>query len=540
VEPHGRDTKAFLEAYNRDFQELGTANNLAYWKAANSGKAEDFDAYAATELALRTLHSDPRRYQEILGLLASPGHLDPVELRSLHVAELKFKGNQLPADLLKQMVDAAAGIEQTFNTFRPTLDGEKRTNNDLLEALSKETDSARRQAMWEALKQVGEPVAGRLVELAKLRNRAARLLGFKDFWEMMIVLQEHDPNQLVALFEELEKATDEPFGSMKERMDGELSRRFGVAPGDMMPWHYDSPFFQDAPPSEAVDLDVFYMSMKKEEIVALGARFYDDIGLPADDIVARSDYYEREGKDQHAFSMSVDRSGDVRTLLNVKPTAEWMDTMLHEAGHAVYEKYIDRSLPYNLREPAHIFTTEAVAMLFGALAKNPTWLVSYAAADPQAVTRLQTAILEQRRREQLIFARWTLVMFHFERALYADPDQDLNTLWYDLVERFQMLHRPPARNQPDWAAKPHFTIAPVYYHNYLLGELFAAQLRAELARMAGHTGSTATLNFKGHAEFGQFFQDKVFALGSRLPWPEFVQECTGSPLGIAAYAAEIR
>lgn len=538
--PQGHDARSFLAAYNQDFEKLDRANNEAYWKAANSGKTEDFNAFAATDLALKTLHSDPKRYQEIQTLLAAPDLLDPVERRALQVAELKFKGNQLPADLLKKMVDSAAAIEQTFNTFRPTVDGQEKSNNDILEALSKETDSTRRKALWEGLKQVGEQVGGRLVELARLRNQAAGILGFKNYWEMMIVLQEHDPDGLVALFDELAKATDEPFRKMKERLDGELSRRFSLAPDKMMLWHYDNPFFQQAPPSESVDLDIFYRNMKKEEIVALGAHFFSEIGLPADEVVALSDYYEREGKDQHAFCISVDRNGDVRTLLNVKPTAEWMDTMLHETGHAVYEKYIDRTLPYNLREPSHILTTEAVAMLFGALAKNPTWLVGYAGADRTEVERLEKAIIEQRRREQLIFARWTLVMFHFERALYADPEQDLNTLWYDLVEQYQMLTRPEGRNLPDWAAKPHFTIAPVYYHNYLLGELLAAQLRSVLARMAGHTGGTATLDFRGHEEFGKLFRDKVFSPGSRGPWQEFVRECTGSPLGITAYVAEVQ
>ncbi len=33
---------------------------------------------------------------------------------------------------------------------------------------------------------------------------------------------------------------------------------------------------------------------------------------------------------------------------------------------------------------------------------------------------------------------------------------------------------------PDWAAKIHMTGAPVYYHNYLLGELIASQLAAAI------------------------------------------------------------
>ena len=73
-------------------------------------------------------------------------------------------------------------------------------------------------------------------------------------------------------------------------------------------------------------------------------------------------------------------------------------------------------------------------------------------------------------------------MTNFERGLYADPDADLDTLWWDLVERYQLVHRPDGRHAPDWAAKIHLAAAPVYYQNYLYGELFASQLDATLAR----------------------------------------------------------
>ena len=530
----------FLAQYNDEYAARDTANNLAYWKAANSGKEADFDGYAATELALKTFHSDAEGYQTLQGLLARRGELSPLLQRSLDVALLAFKGNQLPKEVLKDLVDRATEIEKTFNTFRPTLNSEKMTNNDLLEGLSKETDSEKRKAMWQALKQVGDAVGPQLVELAGKRNEAAVILGFKNFWDMQIRLQEHDPDELTALLDKLAKATDEPFRKIKAELDAELSRRFGVAPDTMMPWHYDNPFFQQAPPSEKVKLDIFYEHLKREEIVALGGSFFKAIGLDADDLIAASDFYEREGKDQHAFCISIDRAGDVRMLLNVKPTAEWMDTMLHETGHAVYDKYIDRELPFNLRDAAHILTTEGIAMFAGALAKNPTWLVGYVGADPGRVQELTPALLEQRQREQLIFARWTMVMFNFEKALYENPDQDLNTLWYDLVERFQLLKRPVGRSAADWAAKPHFTIAPVYYHNYLLGELFAAQLRGALARHLDHKGSTSTIDFVGRSEVGKFLIEKVFKPGRSVPWPKFVEEATGDLLGINAYIAEVK
>jgi peptidyl-dipeptidase A len=217
-----------------------------------------------------------------------------------------------------------------------------------------------------------------------------------------------------------------------------------------------------------------------------------------------------------------------------------MDTVLHEMGHAIYCKYTDFNLPFNLRDSAHLFTTEAVAMLFGALAKTPLWIITNTGADEKKVKEAEAAILEQRRREQLLFARWSLVMLHFEKALYENPDQDLNTLWWDMVERIQVLKRPPGRNAPDWASKIHFTIAPVYYHNYQLGELFAAQLRGTLVKLAKHEGPAHTLKYTGNKDFGNYFKEKIFQPGMTLRWPEFVKQATGEPLTAKYFAEEVK
>ena len=535
------EARALLDAYNADLQRLEGAQNAAYWKAANSGAEADFEAYAAADLALRTYHSDAGRYAALKTLLASREALDPLTARGLELAELAHRGNQVTPELLADLVKRGSEIEQAFNTYRPTVDGASATNNDLLEGLAASTDSNRRRVLWGALKEVGGVVGERLVALARVRNQAARSIGFANYWDMQVRLQEHDPERLLALFDELAERTDGPFAAMKATMDAELGQRFGLRPAELMPWHYDNPFFQAPPPSAAVDLDVFYKDRAKEDIVALATRFYADIGLALDDIAARSDYYERPGKEQHAFCISMDRADDVRMLLNIKPTEEWMDTMLHEAGHAVYSKYLDRALPFNVRDSAHILTTEGVAMLFGALAKNPTWMVAYAGADTALVAEKTPALAEQRRREQLIFARWAMVMLAFERALYEDPDQDLDARWYQIVARYQLLTPPPDRaGKHDWAAKPHFTIAPVYYHNYLLGELFACQLRALLADLAGHQGPTSTLSFTHRDDFGRVLIDKVFRPGMREPWPAFVEHATGHPLSAEAFAREVQ
>jgi peptidyl-dipeptidase A len=210
----------------------------------------------------------------------------------------------------------------------------------------------------------------------------------------------------------------------------------------------------------------------------------------------------------------------VRVLANVRPDAYWMNTMLHEFGHAVYDRHINPKLPYFLRTVAHICTTEAIALMMGALAEEPGWLEK--GELDSDVERLAA----RRRADRLVFTRWALVMFHFEKEFYEDPDRDdLNKLWWDLVERLQLVNRPPERDEPDWAAKIHVAIAPVYYHNYVLGNLISAQLRNHL-----ETRVTGGEPFYSSEAAGRYLLEAVFGPGARNGWQDTVLGATGESL----------
>jgi peptidyl-dipeptidase A len=138
---------------------------------------------------------------------------------------------------------------------------------------------------------------------------------------------------------------------------------------------------------------------------------------------------------------------------------------------------------------------------------------------------------------QLVFARWCQVMVRFERELYRDPEQDLNAVWWDLVSRYQLVNPPEGRNAPDWAAKIHVVSAPVYYHNYMLGELLASQLEHVIQHRVLDSGSRrAPIN--GRGEVGAWLQREVFAPGKRYRWDDMVTRATGEPLNPDYFVAQ--
>lgn len=518
---------AWMDNYRREYQKMYSDVSYTWWDAMVGGSEEAFAKSAEAQLAMSNYHSDAEKFAELKKLRAAAVDASPLEKRSAYVAERAFEETQFPPELMKKIVDLSSEIEQTFQTHRAVYQGVERTNNELLEAIEKENDSEKRREMWEALKQVGDVVAPKVVELAKLRNEAARALGYANYWEMTVSFQEFKPNELIAVFDELDRLTGPLFAKTKANLDAELKERFGVE--KIMPWHYDNPFFQQAPASKKVDSNEFYADLTREQIVETSVKYYAKLGIDVSSILKNSDLYDKEGKTQHAFCNDMNLEGDVRILCNIKPTAEWMDTQMHELGHAVYDYNIDRALPANIRGAAHIFTTEGIAMTFGAKARDPQWLVENVGADPKRVAEVADALREQRLREQLIFCRWTLVMTYFEKALYENPDQDLNALWRATTAKYQLLNPLDGRDCADWAAKPHFVIAPVYYHCYMLGELYGAQLRESLEKEANGD----------EAKFGALLKEKVFAPGNSLPWEEFVERSTGSPLSSKAFVAEL-
>ncbi|HET6575814.1 MAG TPA: M2 family metallopeptidase [Fimbriiglobus sp.] len=530
--------KAFVAAHVAKFHPLDVAANKAWWDANTSGKDEDFQRKEQAQNAIDAALADKTAFAELKALKDAKAKIDDKVLaREIDVLYLMYLEKQVDPALLKKITAKANAVEQTFNVFRARVDGKELTDSQVREVLKKSTDSDLRRKIWEASKVVGKNVEADLKELVSLRNEAAKQLGFKNYHAMMLVINEQNGDELLKLFDDLDALTREPFRQAKAEIDGILAKRYGIKVEDLRPWHYHDPFFQESPAIFDADLDAPY---RKADILKLCRDFYAGIGLPIDDVIARSDLYEKKGKSPHAFCTDIDREGDVRVLGNIVPNEYWMGTMLHELGHSVYSsKNIPHSVPYVVRCESHILTTEGVAMQFERFAKSRAWLEKMAVTveDPKA---FDAAAKKVQRNQLLIFSRWCQVMLRFEKGMYEDPSQDLNKLWWDLVEKYQGLKRPEGRNAPDYGSKIHICSAPVYYHNYMMGQLFASQVHHAIAKELYNGADPDTVIYVGDKRVGDFMTKKVFEPGKTLSWRDLTKHATGEPLTPKAFARDFR
>jgi len=531
-----RQLEQFIEVHVAKVEPLTKEANLVYWGAATTGKTEDYDRFSALQLEISRLYSDPHDFAFIKDMKES-GRIKNARLaRQLDQLYYSYLRNQAEPELLEEIVSLDGKIQEEYSSFRGTMDGRKVTMSDIYNILTKEKDCSKRELAWKASKQVGNVIIYDLIKLVKLRNKAAQEVGFDNYHTLTIVTGQQNVKELDRIFDELCELTTEPFARLKNELDIILADSYGIAAGDLMPWHYHDPFFQRTPLVYDQDLDLYY---NDKDVKELAEEYYAGVGLPVDDILAKSDLYDREGKYPHAFSHDIDRRGDVRILCNLQNTERWMETILHELGHAIYSKYHNRNEPWLLREPAHSFTTEAIAMFFGRLSRNAAWMQEMLDLSDEQRMEIEEVSEKYLRFQQVLFARWALVMYNFEKQLYADPDQDLNNLWWQLVEKYQLIRRPPGPVDAGWASKLHFTSAPCYYHNYMMGELLASQLHHHIVgatpcgcpgQARGPAPTVRNVSYVGDKILGDYLRENVLGPGALYHWNDMIERATGEPL----------
>lgn len=495
--------------------------NKAYWILETTGAPDAADLKAELDTELKLLFSDPKSYKQLLAWEKEPH--DPLAKRQLNVLIRAFKQNQIPKELLEEISQKEAALAQSYANFRPTLDGKTLSENDIRDLLKKEDNPAKRKKVWEASKEIGNVLAPQILSLVALRNQAAKALGYSDYFQMQLDLQEVDSKWLLKTLDDLSKQSDKAYAAALAQIEERQKKRFKTQ--ELGPWAWTDPFCQEDP------LDTHELDQLTDgiDIPAASRQFYQKMGIDVEPILSKSDMYERPGKNQHAFCMNLDREADIRTLNNVQSSIKWLETVLHELGHGIYELGFDPKLPWLLREPPHMITTEAMALIMGRQAYRSQALVHLIGSQKEALRKKADESLKRR---QLIFSRWVLVMTAFESELYRDPKQDLNKLWWGCVEKYQKIAPPKGREgKNDWAAKYHIGLAPVYYFSYLLGEMFASAIQETLAK---ETGSCDLATPKA----GELFNKKLFHPGNRMPWDQLIEHVTGAPLTPEAWVKE--
>jgi peptidyl-dipeptidase A len=510
----------FLQDFTPEIKKRLTDLRQASWDMETTGSKKASNHLKKCSEKFNALLSDKETYKKLVSWQNEGSLSNPEHIRILKLLINKFRLNQVPNELLDQISDQEIELSQAYIQFRTHFEGNNVGENDLLEVLKTELDVQRRKKAWDASKEIGKVLAPMIQRLVKLRNQKAHRLGFNDFYQMELEMQEIDKNWLFKFLSDFDEASKETYAEVYKDIEEKLAARFHVNPNSLGAWAWADPFCQEDPLSVA-DLDDL---VKDIDVLKASKKFFSSLGFKdIDSIFERSDLFERESKNQHAFCTHIDGEGDIRILTNIRPTIRWLETVLHELGHAVYEQGYNPKISWILKTYPHLLTTEAIALIMGRCAYDPNFLEVI--CPKNQIEGGLKELTQSLRRRQLIFSRWVLVMVHFESSLYQNPEQDLNHLWWSLIQKYQKIC-PPSHHadKSDWACKYHIGLAPVYYHSYLLGEFFASMIKKHFSDESGSS------SFYQNKNVSSFLNKKLFFPGNTKIWSDLVEHVVGSPL----------
>ncbi len=394
--------------------------------------------------------------------------------------------------------DSLAALE---GTYRAEFEGEPRHASFLYATYRSDRSRVRREMAYRAWRAIGDESADGLQRLIRLRNQQAGREGYNNYLAVTFKVNAIDSREYLDLLRQLDSLSRERYRTILESVRRDLNL------SQVEIW--DIPFGYAEVNREIdryfpVDSQLAYI---KRSLMSMG---YDLDKLPI-----YLDLESRPEKSQFAYSFAVKPPHDIRIMANLSDGLYSTRVLMHEIGRGLHSSHVSESSAPFVRMLDGSWS-EGVAQTFAALCEDSTWLDRYAHLPPELISRY----LKARREQEIISLRLTLTRLMFEYQAYTNSNADLNKVYWDLFEQYVLL--PRHDEIKPWAALSHYVTHPVYLHNYLFGDMVAAQTVAYLERTYGGLTDRNTS--------GSFLTQNYLRFGSRYGWRELLLRGTGEDL----------
>ncbi|HTG85202.1 MAG TPA: hypothetical protein VL853_10340 [Gemmatimonadales bacterium] len=258
--------------------------------------------------------------------------------------------------------------------------------------------------------------------------------------------------------------------------------------------------------------------VSRESMLPITRKWFTALGASPDQLRIQYDIEPRSGKYPVAYTTFGDRPhlsdkgwwpGEPAVFASYRVGGLGnLAELLHETGHGVHIAGI-RTRPAFADWPDSDTFTEAVADLVSLDVYEPRWqqrmLGDSVSLDESLRSKYGGVVLDM---------AWAL----FEIRMFAQPDQDPNTVWTDITSRYLRIR--PHAERSWWAMRGQLVDGPGYMLNYALGAFLTAQLRARIRELRGSWT-------EGDEGWYAWVREALFRWGQERPTSEVVSEFLG-------------
>ncbi len=516
---------------------------VALWNATVSGNESDYQKLIDIELNFNKANQDAtnqfspdhffsitqnvfanQQDFELLRKLKFSGLITDTLLgRQLNVLYQAFMGPQIELERYKKIMMSEMKIWQTFSGSKVRIDGKIVLPAKLDSIRRHSTDNLLLQKISSSIQETGQLIAPDIVRMVNDRNEIARMFGYADFYHLSLDEKDQNPEKIKALLHEIERKTRDQFFEAKRVIDKSLAKKFHVTAGELRTWHYNDERTSYLPTSFTTTLDSL---LAGHYPIQRTAQFFEGIGLPIQDVIDNSQLKATPETANLTAMVNVDFKNDIRLIAGITNTYDGLIRMMHLGGHASHYKSISDQIPYLLKTP-NIMIGEGVARYFENMASDYIWLRNEMKGGADDQKKVTMVCHHMREVDRLFRCRKLMLLAEFEREIYSNPGQDLDLLWHKLNLNYLGQYYSPKKGSCYWAANKFTTSLSCTIHNFVVADIFAAQLQQTIKkRVLNKTNGI----LQGNKAIGNYLINNLYVYGNVLPWETLVEKATGETL----------
>ncbi len=533
-----KEIKAWVDAMNKEYCELHTTKEDAFWAAkmgTGGTQQEASDAFAAAEKKLQAWNQDPAHLEqcELHLSTAEAANVAPTDdmLVALKGWRYFFNGMVLRKQETRDMFNALLEKEQLLEVARSEMPlgytapktGEHVTMSSVGLATMMKTDPDRdvRRAVWEGLRSVEPYVIDHgFIDVVKRRNAMARSAGFEDYYAFVVERVENmTKNDIFSILDELVKHTEDA----TKRAYDTLKKKQPDLQG------FDVPFLIGG--DIAKKLDPYFPF---EKAISRWGQAFANMGIDYQKAVITVDLLDRDGKYSNGFCHApevawVDNNATQRARVNFSSNGipsmvgsgqRACNTVFHEAGHCAHFANIAMPAPCFAQEfLMSVAYAETQSMFLDSLLDDGDWLHLEAGVPVDLIKES----IEAKQPYAALSIRSMLTIPYAERAIYEMPENELTPeSVIATIRRVESELLCGFSSSRPVLSVPHLLSneSSAYYHSYLLAMIAVEQTRQHFIRRDGHL-----LN---NSRIGPDLAAGYWKVGNQRTFAEHVQYLTGA------------
>lgn len=544
------EARAFTEKVEKQILALANAASRADWVKATY-ITDDTQAIAA--------EAGQRHTEAVVRAALEAATFDRVRVSRDVARKLKLLKVALvtPAPARsaerKEVASLANRLEGAYGkgkVTRKTPDGhgEVQDLGQLSDIMAKSRDPGQLEEAWMGWHGIARPLKRDFVRFVELQNKGARQLGFKDTGALWRSKYDMPPEAFAREVDRLWAQVRPLYLSLHAYVRARLFETYGpeVLPergpipahllGNMwaQQWCHVEPLVAPGHADPGFDLTARLKEKGVDELemVRYGERFFTSLGFEP----LPKTFWERslflKPKDRevvcHASAWDVDNDNDLRVKMCIEITGEDFSVIHHELGHNFYQRAY-RGKPFLFRDGANDGFHEAIGDTI-ALSITPAYLHRIGLIEKEPDPSKDIGLLLRMALDKIAFLPFGLLVDQYRWKIFSGEIRpaEYNRAWWDLRLRYQGVAPPRPRTEEDFdAAAKYHVAANVPYTRYFLAAILQFQFHRVLTRVAGRSGPLHRRSIHGSKAAGKRLAS-MLAMGASRPWPEALEEITGS------------